>query len=76
MRMAKCAYGCSPIPSHEGLPFFKFRGEGSEEGKNSCKNCPYHKTAHGKGHKQVCDNFEPREVFEFDEYYCGCHGWD
>lgn len=76
MRMAKCAYGCNPVPSHQGLPFFEFKGEDSKEAKIVCKNCRYYDVAHGKGHKQVCENFVPHGTFEFDSYYCGCRGWD
>jgi hypothetical protein len=77
VRMAKCSYGCSPVvPSHEGLPFFEFKGEGSRKAEIQCKNCPYYETAHGKDHKQVCYNFVPHGAFEFDSYYCGCCGWD
>ena len=75
-RMAKCSYGCSIVPSHEGLPFFTFKGEGSEDAQRCCKNCPYHNVAHGKGHGDVCNNFEPKGAFEFDQFYCGCRGWD
>lgn len=75
-RMAKCYDGCALVPSHAGLPFFEFRGEGSEQAKITCKNCPYYETAHGKGHSHVCNNFIPRGAFEFDSFYCGCRGWD
>ena len=76
-RFAQCSYGCDhSVPSHAGLPFFEYTGDGSRRAIIECKNCPYYEEAHGKGHKQVCKNFEPHGAFEFDSYYCGCYGWD
>ena len=40
-RIAKCSYGCNPVPSKVGLAFFKHQPDK-----------------------------------EFDQYYCGCYGWD
>lgn len=76
-RMARC---CKVVPSKWNLPFFEYRGPGSDIGKRSCKHCSYYERAHTeeirKRNKHVCSNFEPKGEFEFDSYYCGCHGWD
>lgn len=76
-RGARC--GCGRIyKSAHNLPFFKFRGEGSEQAEKSCKHCGYYKVAHTDEvqHPVTDHEFEARGALEFDEYYCGHHGWD
>ena len=72
------------------LAFFQFNGEGSRRAREQCKNCGYYLSAHDPEQmaKNVpsnrrtvveqgkCKGFEPHGAFEFDEYYCGCEGWD
>ena len=72
-RMAKCSYGCKPVPSSTKLAFFKFKGEGSEAATQTCKRCKSYQCAHTEKYSCV---FFPHGTFEFDEYYCGCFGWD
>ena len=76
-RGARC--GCGKIyKSAHNLPFFKFRGEGSEASAKHCKSCGYYKEAHTENvrHPVTDHEFEARGAFEFDEFYCGHHGWD
>ncbi len=75
-RMAKCSCGHT-VPSDPSgkLAFFQFKGEGSKEASNTCKNCKYYKVAHDNN-RVPCKSFEPHGAFEFDEFYCGCHGWE
>jgi hypothetical protein len=82
-RTAHCAYGCgSEKPSDYDLPFFEYRGEGSYEALEGCKNCGFFRLAHeanlARKHpwEGICTNFEPRGGQEHDHYYCGCLGWD
>lgn len=73
-----------PIPSSMNLAFFEFKGEGSLAAVRKCKNCWFMDVGHEitdwhKEHDstcQHCDHFEPHGAYEFDEYYCGCRGWD
>ena len=84
-RKAKCADCTKVVDSNESLAFFEFQGEGSRRASDYCGNCGMAKTAHisknaGTIHhsvaSSVCDEFEPRGAMEFDNYYCGCRGWD
>ena len=72
-RKARCACG-KTVKSDFNLPFFEFRGEGSPASTDYCK-CGYHKVAHEK-HKVPCRIFEAYGSHKYDEYYCGCRGWD
>ena len=78
-RMARCDCG-KMAKSSLDLAFFQFRGVGSREGDETCKNCRYYKVAHRpevtNKNNSVCLNFEPIISFELDKYYCGCYGWD
>lgn len=82
-RQARCFCGKTEDSRH-GLAFIEFRGELSRRAREQCRNCKNHYVTHlelntttGRlGHMfGVCD-FEPHGSFEFDEYYCGCKGWD
>jgi hypothetical protein len=86
-RQAKCAYGCNNLlPSSPKLAFFKFKGEGSPDAVGVCKHCHYHRVAHEHNpnrvdprsmmEKGLCQGFEAQGAQPFDEYYCGCRGWD
>lgn len=78
-RQARCAYGDSIVPSDYNLAFFKYRGPGSFDAINKCK-CGYYRVAHNNSPtpswSKRCQNFEAHGPYEYDEYYCGCHGWD
>jgi hypothetical protein len=78
-RLARCMCGNTrpSIESEDGsLAFFEFRGEGSPKAKQMCKHCRYYEVAHRPEKNHDCKTFEPHGAFEFDEYYCGCRGWD
>lgn len=83
-RQAKCLCGATrPSSDFKRLPFFEDRGPGSMAAQMHCKHCRAYAIAHepredgrypsiiGKPHA-----FEPHGPFEFDNYYCGCRGWD
>lgn len=80
-RFAKCFCGKTE-PSSTDLAFFEFRGEGSERAKKQCQNCSYYEIAHnyppvaGQKNVAICHRFSPHGAFEFDDFYCGCRGWD
>ncbi len=78
-RGARCSCGRIYKSAHN-LPFFQFRGEGSEHGTHTCKHCGYYKVAHEKEPRPRnalwCEDFAPKGSHEYDEYYCGCRGWD
>jgi hypothetical protein len=87
-RKATCS--CGKIKdSSEGLAFFEFRGEGSKQATESCKNCGYYECAHNSEYVRknnvsrktvvedgLCTGFVPHGSWEFDTFYCGCSGWD
>lgn len=80
-RKAKCAYGHNEVASNYDLPFFEYKGVGSFESLQRCKNCNFFRVAHTNEIRRirnptVCNNFEPHGPFEFDTYYDGCRGWD
>ena len=62
------------------LPFFEWRGEGSFRAVTMCRHCSFYGSAHTeenrKKNKRICSHFEPHGDYEFDQYYCGCMGWD
>jgi hypothetical protein len=75
-RKARCHCGAIE-DSHQDLPFFEYRGPGSEEYLMSCV-CGYVEMAHNQSDKRMqvaCDNFRP-DPNQKDRFYCGCAGWD
>lgn len=82
-RMAKCSCG-NKRPSDWSLPFFEYKGPGSNAEKTHCKNCGMTVAWHKPDHwfrvkypeKTRCEKFEPGYEYEHDEYYCGCSGWN
>lgn len=75
-RVARCACGAE-VPSKRDLPFFDFRGEGSDYAERGCANCGFYDVAHGvNASGRVCDVFEPRGDTGVDTFYCGHGGWD
>lgn len=83
-RIAHCGYisTCNgTAPSAVSLAFFEFKGEGSRNATENCKNCFYNVHAHtpeamAKNPRLKCTNFEPHGPYEFDSFYDGCKGWD
>ena len=80
-RMSRCLYGekkggnyPSIAPSSFDLPFFKYKGPDSECARETCI-CGYKRVAHGKPHIK-CKEFVAHGPYEYDEHYCGCHGWN
>ena len=80
-RKSMCGYGDKKggnfpavADSDWNLPFFEYRGPGSQEAEEKCK-CGYHKVAHGKPHIK-CKKFEAHGPYEHDKHYCGCCGWN
>ena len=80
-RIARCGCG-QERPSAHSLPFFQYRGEGSRDAQERCKQCGKYEVAHHPGCSAVSPDqyerhpFEPHGPFEFDGFYCGCSGWD
>ncbi len=72
-RVARCSSCKAERPSANDLPFFEYRGAGSDAAK-SCK-CGLNKSAHPGGWTK-CNIFVERGALDYDLYYCGCRGWD
>ena len=79
-RQAKCM--CDKIvPSELGLAFFEYLGPDSPRSHEQCK-CGYYEVAHkgqntGSWVKNPIDHpFEEHGPYEYDNYFCGCAGWD
>lgn len=81
-REASCSYCGKKVPSSFSLAFFEYRGPKCSSSESTCVNCGRHKSFHEKDHwmyeqhKKKCDNFQPGYVWETDNYYCGCFGWN
>jgi hypothetical protein len=69
---------------HQKLAFFEYRGKGSPWAVSHCR-CGYAKNAHRDELTHVMQHcakkngqpgFIERGPHEFDNYYCGCRGWD
>ena len=80
-RTSKCTYCDRKAPSSTQLPFFEYKGPGSESSRNNCRNCAYAEVAHtpevmAKNDRLKCVNFVPHGPYEFDRHYCGCRGWE
>lgn len=71
----------SERPSSTDLAFFEYKGAESRWADTICI-CNMADVAHGPINPEtrrggIVDHpFTPRGPAEFDEYYCGCHGWD
>lgn len=86
-RQARCHCGTIK-PSGTNLPFFRFKGEGSREATEVCgflvkgSICHGHPTIHQEINPStkragITDHeHQPHGAFEFDEFYCGCSGWN
>jgi len=74
-RTAKCPECGKTTPSSIKLAYFRYKGPGSEWATKLCR-CGYYEIGHNNPNGRACKNFEPRGPAKFDEYYCGCGGWD
>ena len=82
-RKSKCAQCGKIVDSRTDLPFFEYRGPGSDRATKQCKCCGYFKIAHEDHAGRInvvaqgkCKGFEPHGGYEFDSHYDGCRGWD
>lgn len=81
-RPVLCVYCKRPGDPTSSLPFFEYRGEGSDYATKHCAKCMYVDTVHAEinphtGRPGVTDHpFTPRGPAAHDTYYCGCRGWD
>jgi hypothetical protein len=81
-RIAKCLSCSREAASSDGLPFFQFNGEGSDQATKICV-CGYSIVTHlevnpatGRaGHNYKDHEFTPRGDTQ-DTFYCGCRGWE
>lgn len=84
-RWARCS--CMRLmPSTDALmgklAFFEYRGEGSNEATNYCRDCGYARSAHTRKEEgesvttNVCNSFTPKGALQYDSFYCGHAGWD
>lgn len=86
-RTARC--GCGKTrPSSKDISFFSYKGEGSRDATEVCgflvdgRICHGHPTIHQEINPTtkragITDHeFVAHGAFEYDEYYCGCSGWD
>lgn len=75
--------GHRPLPSPEAREhgFFTYLGPGGDN-ERQCDVCGMHEEPHlrvtsiAKGAKVIEHTFVPRPPLPWDEYYCGCRGWD
>jgi hypothetical protein len=83
-RTARCECGRTcpsggTAPGYTEIPFFQYRGLGSQEAEETCV-CGKYRVAHGahaaNQGRYACDDFRLRGPSEFDSFYCGCRGWD
>ena len=74
-RTARCPNCGKTTPSSTKLAFFRYKGPGSEWAIHMCK-CGYYEVGHSNANGRSCKSFEPHGPAVFDEYYCGCRGWD
>lgn len=83
-REARCCHCNRTVPSDPALPFFEYRGPGSDRAMRTCRHCRYGPEAHERKREfreahlaRVCDAFEPlRDGYPYDDHYDGCRGWD
>lgn len=83
-RLAQCSYCKKEQPSSRDLAFFMFHGEGSKHATEKCGECGFYDVTHMEvnpstgraGHLFGKHDFVVAGAREFDEYYCGCRGWD
>jgi hypothetical protein len=78
-RVAQCIWCNTERPSSPDLPFFADRSAGSKHAETTCRHCGYLAVAHGITNYKTnaCEAFEAlSEGAPFDEFYCGCGGWD
>lgn len=70
-RQAQCSYCKKVVESNPNLPFFSDLGPGSPLAENLCVVCSMHIRFHD-------DQKHPYQngPAKYDDFYCGCRGWD
>jgi hypothetical protein len=83
-RLARCSCGAIS-PSEFGLAFFEYRGPGSRKAEQTCGSCGFSIKAHSQDDTRTtmnviargkCEAFVPHGSYEYDDFYCGCRGWN
>lgn len=84
-RIAKCGIvSCEKTePSSRELAFFEYQGAGSYA-ERKCVNCGTYDVTHMEinpsterpGHKFGVCEFTPKGDTGYDQFYCGCRGWN
>ena len=75
-RWAKCD-DCGQVrKSTFELPFFNYKGPGSPWATKMCKCGIIEKAHDGRRLWTRCTEFKARGPAQYDNYYCGCRGWD
>jgi hypothetical protein len=73
--------GHGECDSSTDLAFFQYLGPGGKN-EEQCAICGKFEEPHlrvtsiAKGAKVIPHDFVPREPLGWDDYYCGCRGWD
>lgn len=86
-RQAQCSCGRTRPSDPDKLAFFEYRGPGSKIAARACKHCGFYEEAHSTGFWNKSNGdlsllsprfhaFKPHGPYDFDEFYCGCRGWD
>lgn len=78
-RLAQCSDCKTTRPSRTSLPFFEYRGVGSKRATDNCKLCGMFSHVHPLTEPMYGiepHDFVPHGAFEYDQFYCGCRGWE
>jgi hypothetical protein len=70
--------GHAEVDSRPTLAFFRYMGEGGHNQK-LCQVCGFAERVHDPSYERYRDmnhEFQPRPALDWDDYYCGCDGWD
>lgn len=73
-RKARCCKDAPIVDSDRSLPFFEYRGYGSQFASALCMSCGKWLNAHNL--RSECQDFKGGKPTETDGYYCGHGGWD
>ena len=83
-RIARCGYkSCTKTAaSSKDLAFFEYQGLGSKNAELLCGECGMHEVVHAPinpstGRPGITNHdFTPKGDVGYDQFYCGCRGWD
>lgn len=77
-REAICFYCKTVRVSSTELPFFEYRGPGSNWAELHCKTCEKNSRVHYERVESGADvhDYVPGGRAGTDSFYCGCRGWD